>query len=252
MDAARVTYQRFFTRYRRLAGLSATAREASRELWTVYRLTVACLPTHRPLRRRRLGTTVVPAGQKWTAIADTTARRHATGQPVLVATRTLAASLEASAALAKARLQHRLLNAAEDQAEAEIISRAGETGQITIATNMAGRGADIPLGPGVAELGGLHVIVSELHEARRIDRQLFGRCARHGEPGSFQLVLGDDDALALNWPRWLRRALGRRSVYVLMRLAQRRIEGRNASLRHRLLQMEDTLDDVLAFSGARE
>jgi preprotein translocase subunit SecA len=252
MDAARVTYQRFFTRYRHLAGLTATAREAARELWTVYGLSVACLPTHRRLRRRRLRTMIAPGAQKWTVIANITARRHGTGQPVLVATRTLAASLEASAALAEAGLQHRLLNAAEDHAEAEIISRAGETGQITIATNMAGRGADIPLGPGVAELGGLHVIVSELHEARRIDRQLFGRCARHGEPGSFQLVLGDDDTLALNSPGWLRRAFGRRSVHVLMRLAQRRIEARNARLRHRLLQMEDTLDDVLAFSGVRE
>ncbi|MBV8796019.1 MAG: prepilin peptidase [Hyphomicrobiales bacterium] len=252
LDAARVTYQRFFTRYRRLAGLSATAREASQELWTVYRLSVACLPTHRPLRRQRLRTTVVPAKRKWTEIASATERRHASGQPVLVATRTLASSLEASAALTKVGLQHRLLNAAEDHAEAEIISHAGEMGQITIATNMAGRGADIPLGPGVAELGGLHVIVSELHEARRIDRQLFGRCARHGEPGSFQLVLGDDDALALNWPRWLRKAFGRRSVHFLMRLAQRNIEARNARLRRRLLQMEDTLDDVLAFSGARE
>jgi preprotein translocase subunit SecA len=94
--------------------------------------------------------------------------------------------VEASTALAKAGLQHRVLNAAEDHAEAEIISRAGEMEQIMIATNMAGRGADIPLGPGVADLGGLHVIVSELHQARRIDRQVFGRCARHGEPGSFQ------------------------------------------------------------------
>jgi preprotein translocase subunit SecA len=125
-------------------------------------------------------------------------------------------------------------------------------GRVTIATNMAGRGTDIPLGPGVAELGGLHVIVSELHEARRTDRQLFGRCARHGQPGGFQLALGEDDALALNWPRWLRRAFGQRFVYVLMRLAQRRIEARNARLRYRLLQMEDLLDDVLAFSGARE
>jgi preprotein translocase subunit SecA len=185
-------------------------------------------------------------------IAETTAPLHATGQPVLVATRTLAASVEASAALTKAGLHHRLLNAAQDYAEAEIISRAGEKGQITIATNMAGRGADIPLGPGVAELGGLRVIVSELHEARRIDRQLFGRCARHGQPGSFQLVLGEDDALALNWPRWLRRTFGRPFAYALMRLAQRGIETRNARLRYRLLQMEDTLDDVLAFSGARE
>jgi preprotein translocase subunit SecA len=233
LDAARVTYQRFFTRYRRLAGLTATASEASRELWTVYRLSVACLSTHRRLRRVRLRTAVFPAAQKWAAIAEETARRHATGQPVLVATRTLAASVEASAALAKAGLQHRLLNAAEDHAEAEIISRAGEMGQITIATNMAGRGADIPLGPGVADLGGLHVIVSELHEARRIDRQLFGRCARHGAPGSFQLVLGDDDALAMNWPRWSRRAFGRSFAYVLMRLTQRDIEARNARLRRR-------------------
>jgi preprotein translocase subunit SecA len=154
LDAARVTYQRFFTRYRRLAGLSAKAREASRELWTVCGLSVACLPTHRRLRRRSLRTTIVPAGQKWTAIAVSTARRHATGQPVLVAIRKLAASVEASAALAKAGLQHRLLNAAQDHVEAEIISHAGEMGQIMIATNMAGRRADIPLGLASRSLGG--------------------------------------------------------------------------------------------------
>jgi preprotein translocase subunit SecA len=252
IDRARLTYQRFFRRYRNLAGMTATANEVSRELWTVYGLRVARLPTHRPKRRLALPTLILPAGEKWPAIGAEIARMHALGQPVLLGTRTLAASVAASEALAERGLPHGLLNAAQDRGEAETLARAGEAGQITIATNMAGRGADIGLGVGVAALGGLHVIISELHEARRIDRQLAGRSARHGAPGSYRMMLGLDDALALQWPLWLRNIAGQRLMLFMMRVAQFRTEWRNARLRQQLLRVEDVLYDVLAFSGPRE
>ena len=129
---------------------------------------------------------------------------HGQGRPVLVGTRSVAASEYLSQLLTKAGLSHRVLNARQDQEEAEIIAQAGQRGQITVATNMAGRGTDILLGPGVKELGGLHVIATERHEARRIDRQLFGRSGRQGDPGSYESFasLEDDILLAFLTSHW--------------------------------------------------
>src|SRR5688500_19521826 len=182
---ARISYQRFFRRYLRIAGMTGTAREVARELWSVYRLPVVSIPTIRPVRRRRLTDQVhVGVDAKWNAIVESLRRLHAEGRPVLVGTRSVAASEHLSELLNASGLAHRVLNARQDQEEAEVIAGAGSRGQITVATNMAGRGTDIRLGPGVAELGGLHVICSELHDSARIDRQLMGRCARQGDPGT--------------------------------------------------------------------
>ncbi|MFA4969668.1 MAG: preprotein translocase subunit SecA, partial [Sulfuritalea sp.] len=179
---ARISYQRFFRRYLRVAGMTGTAREVARELWAVYRLPVVTIPTNRPVQRRQLPDLVfLTAAEKWAAIIDILSRWHTEGRPVLVGTSSVSASEHLSELLTLKGLKHQVLNARQDQEEAEVIAKAGERGRITVATNMAGRGTDIRLAPGVAELGGLHVLATERHDARRIDRQLFGRCGRQGD-----------------------------------------------------------------------
>ncbi len=260
---ARISYQRFFRRYLRLAGMTGTAREISGELWSVYRLGVVTIPTHRPPQRRRLPTRVYGNGAaKWRAVVERIRALHTDGRPVLVGTRSVAASEHLSALLEDAGLPHRVLNARQDQAEAEIVADAGQPGRITVATNMAGRGTDIHLGPGVAELGGLHVIATERHEARRIDRQLFGRCARQGDPGSFESLLAIDDELVSTYYRgFFTKLLGRAGTRgclvpgagaVVVARAQRAAERRHARMRRALLKMDEYLGNVLAFSGRPE
>jgi preprotein translocase subunit SecA len=261
---ARISYQRFFRRYLRLAGMTGTAREVAAELWAVYRLGVALVPTHRPLRRRLLGQRVLAdAPAKWRVVAEHTQAQHAAGRPVLVGTVSVAASEALSAALTAADIPHRVLNARQDADEAAIVAEAGAPGQVTVATNMAGRGTDIRLGAGVAELGGLHVIATARHEARRIDRQLIGRCARQGDPGSAEVITALDDEL-LAQGRWLglplagarRLPCGPRGcglvARLLQRLAQRAAEARHARIRRRLLRLDEQVGRLLAFSGRPE
>ncbi|MDX1654172.1 MAG: preprotein translocase subunit SecA [Candidatus Competibacteraceae bacterium] len=261
---ARLSYQQFFRRYLRLGGMTGTAREIAPELWSVYRLRVARVPTHRPCRRTLLPDRVYRReGQKWTAIVERVARLHARGRPVLVGTRSVAASEQLSLLLEQAGLPHRVLNARQDEEEAEIIAQAGEVGRITVATNMAGRGTDIRLGKGVVERGGLHVIASERHESRRIDRQLAGRCARQGDPGSFEAILSlEDELAALYCPLWLRAlaALGRGQQRplafwtgpVVFARVQRAAQRQHARTRRQLLRLDRHLGDLLAFSGRGE
>jgi preprotein translocase subunit SecA len=251
---ARISYQRFFRRYLHLAGMTGTAAEVAGELWSVYRLRVARIPTNRPVQRRHEGErTFATADGKWSAVLAAIERRHATGQPVLVGTRSVAASEHLSALLEKAGLPFQLLNARQDSQEAEIVSRAGESGRITVATNMAGRGTDIKLAPGIAELGGLHVICTERHDSGRIDRQLFGRCGRQGDPGSCEVFVSvADDLVKMHLkpasgralPEWLRRSA--------VALAQWRAERAHSQVRREMLEMEDQLGDQLAFSGRGE
>lgn len=262
---ARISYQRFFRRYLRLAGMTGTAREVAGELWSIYRLRVVTVPTNRPLKRNYLPDRVYPKAEKrWEAVVDRISEHHRKGRPVLIGTRSVAASEHLSRLLSDAGLPHNVLNARQDQEEAEIIARAGERARITVATNMAGRGTDIHLRPGVAELGGLHVIATERHEARRIDRQLFGRCGRQGDPGTNEAVVSLEDELATAYVnkvfQWVAAAVLRRPDAILARWigkilfyrAQRKAEQLHARMRHDLLKMDEQLGDALAFSGQPE
>jgi preprotein translocase subunit SecA len=262
---ARISYQRFYRRYLRLAGMTGTCREVAPELWSVYRLKVVTVPTNRPLQRqRRPDHLYVTADSKWNAILETIRELHAQGRPVLVGTRSVASSEQLSRMLEDAGLVHQVLNARKHDLEAEIIKHAGAPAAITVATNMAGRGTDIRLGEGVAELGGLHVITSERHEAGRIDRQLFGRCGRQGDPGSYQVIQSLEDELYTRYcpsvvarlagwrrqaapvltPAWLWRAVTRWS--------QRVAEREDARIRRDLMKLDENLGNILAFSGRPE
>jgi preprotein translocase subunit SecA len=253
---ARMTYQRFFRRYRRLAGLSGTLREVGAELWRVYRLPVVALPPHRADRKTWHPVRGYADGAaKWRAIAAEVARIHATGAPVLIGTRSVASAAHAAAVLTAAGLAPVVLSADQDAAEAEVVARAGAPGAITVATNMAGRGTDIALHPGVVALGGLHVVVSEPHESRRIDRQLAGRCGRQGDPGQVLRFVSLDDALMLGHGATGLRAmarLGSGAIRRLASLAQHRAERLHARLRRDLLRADDWLGDATAFTGAPE
>ena len=261
---ARMSYQRFFRRYLRLGGMTGTAREVAGELWSVYRLNVVRIPTNRPLRRKKLRDVVyLDSESKWRAILAEIRVLHGAGRPVLVGTRSVAASEHLSALLTRSRLQHRVLNARQDEEEAQIVAQAGQMNRITVATNMAGRGTDIKLAQDVEERGGLHVLATERHESHRIDRQLFGRSGRQGDSGSFQTILSLEDELMTDFYgawllRWLRRVCptGRPLPFVmggpLVWLAQSAAERHHSSARKDLLRMDDKLGDLLAFAGRLE
>jgi preprotein translocase subunit SecA len=259
---ARITYQRFFRRYLRLAGMTGTAREIAPELWSTYRLPVVSVPTNRPVQRRDLGQRVyVTADGKWSAVVERVREVAAAGRPVLVGTRSVGASDELSRRLTEAGLKHRLLNARQDKEEAEIVAQAGQQGWVTVATNMAGRGTDIRLGRGVEPLGGLHVIATELHESRRIDRQLYGRCGRQGDAGSFEAIVAVEDELSRLYlgrllagvvRRLARGSASRPLVRKLIRFAQARAERSHAAIRRDLLTLDEQVGDLLSFSGKGE
>jgi preprotein translocase subunit SecA len=261
---ARMSYQRFFRRYLRVAGMTGTCREVARELWSVYRLPVVTIPTNKPPKRRHLGDEVyATANEKWNAIVDTLKRLKANDRPVLVGTRSVLASEHLSGLLFGAGLQHKVLNARQDQEEAEIIARAGERGRITVATNMAGRGTDIRLAPGVAEIGGLHVLATEHHDARRVDRQLFGRSGRQGDPGSYQSIISlEDEVIQEVFGRHTSRLVerywneGKPLPYwlgvALVSIAQQIFERHHARVRSELLRIDEQVSDMLAFTGGPE
>ena len=261
---ARISYQRFFQRYLHLSGMTGTAREVRGELASVYGLAVVAVPTNRPPKRIYHPDRIFAGDeQKWEYVARRVAALHEAGVPVLIGTRSVAASETASAALAAHSLEHTLLSAKQDQAEAQVVAQAGQAGAITIATNMAGRGTDISLAEGVAEKGGLHVILTERHEAGRIDRQLAGRAARQGDPGSFEAVLSLDDALLLPVKDgivarliapWLRSdgSLAHRIRVAWIRYAQWRTERSQAAVRRHLLKSDRHMGKTLSFSGRPE
>ena len=260
-DNARMTYQRFARRYRRLSGLSGTLQEVASELSTVYNVRVARVPTYRPDRKTvRPPAGHVDAGAKWRAIVDRVAELHASGIPVLIGARTLAASERASVALRAAGLPHAVLNAAQDAAEAAIVAAAGRPGAITVATNMAGRGTDIRIDDEVAAAGGLRVIVSEAHEAGRIDRQLIGRCGRQGQKGEAEIHVALDDALLLRHclaserfiASMLASASGGRSISWAAKRAQRRSERLHTGMRRDMLRADTWIEDAIAFAGSPE
>ena len=248
-QAARVTVQDFFLRYEKLAGMTGTASSSARELYKIYKLRVVAVPTNRPAIRQRLDERVYGTAEaKWQAIVDEVIEVHATGRPILIGTRSIDKSEILSRMLSAAGIPHKVLNAHHVDVEAEIVAQAGQAGRVTVSTNMAGRGTDVKLGEGVAELGGLHVICTEMHDSARIDRQLIGRCGRQGDPGTYRQYLGLDDDILLNGlgPKASRKfkEQGERATGLLPRLggtfltAQRKIERRHYRDRKVMLYYE--------------
>jgi preprotein translocase subunit SecA len=261
---ARLTYQRLFRRYIRLAGMTGTAREVAGEINSIYGLDVVRIPLHRPSQRSYDRPQIFRTqADKWRAVADSVERLAiAAGRPVLIGTRSVKASEEVSAVLAERGIEHALLNAKQDQLESEVVALAGQPHRVTVATNMAGRGTDIQLGPGVAERGGLHVILTEYHESRRIDRQLFGRCARQGDPGSCEAIVSLNDEIYTVYAPATTALIARSATYnagvlaffhrALRVLAQSRAERRGAYIRLQNLAQDRRLERALAFSGRAE
>lgn len=238
--------------------MTGTAREVAAELHAVYGLEVVAIPTNKPGRRRVLPSICWPdENTKWHAVATAAKQYSQRGAPVLIGTRSLEASERLSAVLVSEGLPHRVLNARQDAEEAEIIAEAGQSGNITVATNMAGRGTDIRLGAGVPEAGGLHVILTEFHDSARIDRQLIGRCARQGDPGTACAMTAlDDDLFVRNGGLFfqLLKAAGRpRRSGIQLRLlrwiAQRNTSRIQARERRDTLAQDRSLDTMLGFAG---
>jgi len=248
--AARITIQDLFARWPHLAGMTGTIATSARELARTYDVDVAIVPTNRPAIRERLPTVVCgDYREKLERIVADVAAMHAVGRPVLIGTRSIDKSEDLSRLLEQAGLRHVVLNARHIDREAEIVAEAGQGGRITVSTNMAGRGTDIKLGEGVKELGGLHVICTELHDSARIDRQLAGRCGRQGDPGTWRQFLAlDDDILVQGYgPKRAARLAARLGGRVagrtaglerIFKRAQRRVEARHVRQRRLLEYVE--------------
>jgi len=257
---ARISFQRFFRMYRKLSGMTGTATEATSEFWQIYQLPVVRIPTNRPCIRKNLPTIVLPTeAAKWIRIVREIRRIHEIGRPILVGTRSVRASEHLSRLLKAENLDHQILNAVYHRQEAQIVAGAGQAGQITVATNMAGRGTDIKLGRGMAQLGGLHVLGAEPNESARIDRQLFGRGARQGDPGSAQGIFSLEDEIVARYAKRTAAYLRRRYantrsdtsstlVRSVFHLAQFRAERLALRRRRSVLRADHWLDEQLGFA----
>ena len=253
---ATITIQNYFRMYKKLAGMTGTAATEAEELYKVYKLEVTQIPTNKPMVRRDLPDLVYRTEQgKWDAVVQEVKDRNAKGQPVLIGTTSVEKSERLSDELRRHGIKHEVLNAKNHEREALIIAEAGQTGAVTLSTNMAGRGVDILLGEGITDLGGLHVIGTERHEARRIDNQLRGRSGRQGDPGSsrFYSSLQDDliRIFASDNVAGLMTRLGfddstpieSRMVTGAITQAQVKVEGRNFDIRKRALEFDDVLNN---------
>lgn len=259
-----ISYQRFFCRYLRLGGMSGTLSQVRREMRVVYQRRVVAVPTHKSCRRVDVGFTLHRReSEKWLAVLSEIVKIHASGQPVLVGTGSVHDSELLYSLLTRRGLPHQILNARRDLQEAQVVARAGRRGQITIATNMAGRGTDIKLGEGVEQLGGLHVIVTDCHEEHRVDRQLYGRCARQGDPGSVSTHSSlNDPVLQAFYPAAVLRfigvcmgrgqALGNSGSRFVVRGAQVILSFRCRVERREVMRNDEILGKMLAYTGKRE
>jgi preprotein translocase subunit SecA len=253
---ATITIQNYFRLYEKLAGMTGTAETEAAEFSDIYKLDVLPIPTNQPNSRVDLNDQVFKTRrEKFNAVVKKIAEAHEKGQPVLVGTASVDASETLSRLLKREKIEHQVLNAKYHRQEAEIISQAGQRGAVTVSTNMAGRGTDIKLGAGVADLGGLFVIGTERHESRRVDRQLRGRCARQGDPGLSQAFLSFEDDLMRNFAAAERmtqmmerfgmedgEALEHSWLNRSVETAQKRVEQRNYIWRKRVLDFDDVMN----------
>src|SRR2546425_2181417 len=253
---ATITIQNYFRLYQKLAGMTGTAETEAAEFHDIYKLDVNMIPTNRPVRRTDHNDRIYKTRrEKYNAVIKEIREAHAKTQPVLVGSVSVEASELLSRMLKREKIPHNVLNAKFHMQEAEIVARAGQPGTVTISTNMAGRGTDIKLGPGVPDLGGLFVLGTERHEARRIDRQLRGRCARQGDPGGSRFYVSFEDDLMRNFGAadrmtkimerfgledgqelehpWLNKSV---------ETAQKRVEQRNYLIRKRTLEFDDVMN----------
>ena len=251
---ATITFQNLFRMYKKLSGMTGTAKTEEEEFRNIYNMYVIQIPTNKPVIRKDMADLIFATKKdKYNAIIKEIKERHATGQPVLVGTIAIETSELISNMLKKERIKHEVLNAKNHAREAEIIAKAGEIGSVTIATNMAGRGTDIKLGEGVKELGGLCVIGTERHESRRIDNQLRGRAGRQGDPGYTQFFVSFEDDLMVRFGtdrfKDLLKAAGLGTTITLrsktmtknVESAQKKVEGNNFDIRKSLLQYDDVM-----------
>jgi len=249
---ATITYQNFFRLYKKLSGMTGTAKTEEEEFETIYNMKVICVPTNRPVVRKDDDDLIFATHDaKLVALVGAVKERHEKGQPVLIGTVSVESNEEISALLDKAGVPHEVLNAKNQAREAEIISHAGEQGAVTLATNMAGRGTDIKLGPGVVALGGLCVFGTERHESRRIDNQLRGRSGRQGDPGYSRFFVSFDDELMRRFaPDNVRKlftenlqndSYENRMLSNAVTNAQKQIEGKNFDIRKNLKDYDDVL-----------
>jgi preprotein translocase subunit SecA len=253
---ATITIQNYFRLYQKLAGMTGTAETEAAEFHDIYKLDVNMVPTNRPVRRTDNNDRIYKTRrEKYNAVIKEIKEAHSKTQPVLVGTVSVEASELLSRMLKREKIPHNVLNAKFHMQEAEIVARAGQPGTVTISTNMAGRGTDIKLGPGVTEMGGLMVIGTERHEARRIDRQLRGRCARQGDPGASRFYVSFEDDLMRNFgaadrmTRIMERfgleegqELEHRWLNKSVETAQKRVEQRNYLIRKRTLDFDDVMN----------
>jgi len=253
---ATITLQNYFKMYKKLAGMTGTAATEASEFEKIYKLGVVIIPTNRPLIRYNYPDLVFGTEkEKFDAVEEEIVRIHQTGRPILVGTTSIEKSEIISERLKMRGIKHEVLNAKQHEKEAYIIARAGQENAVTIATNMAGRGTDIILGPGVAEKGGLHIIGTERHEARRIDNQLKGRAGRQGDPGSSQFFLSlEDDLFKKFAPPWIRSALVKlglsngqaiqsKMVTRAIQKAQKNVESYNFDIRKNLVEYDEVMNE---------
>ncbi len=252
---ATITIQNYFRLYKKLGGMTGTAETEASEFLDIYKLGVSVIPTNRVVARKDANDSVYKTRrQKYDAAVKEIQEIHQQGRPILVGTISVEVSELLSRLLKRAGIIHSVLNAKFHQQEAEIVARAGQRGSVTIATNMAGRGTDIKLGPGIADLGGLHVIGTERHESRRIDRQLRGRCARQGDPGSSHFFISlEDDLMRLFGSEKIVKYMERMGMEEGQELehpvlnhsigqAQKRVEEHNFQIRKRTLEYDDVMN----------
>jgi preprotein translocase subunit SecA len=253
---ASITFQNFFKLYDKLAGMTGTALTEAGEFLKIYGLNVVAIPTNRPIRRDDLDDKIyADQSDKYRAVVDEIKDVHASGRPILVGTTSIEVSEKVSKILERNGIEHNVLNAKHHEREAEIITNAGQRNAVTIATNMAGRGTDIKLGKGIADAGGLHVLGTERHEARRIDNQLRGRGGRQGDPGSTRFFLALDDDLMRRFASdniaSLLKKLGLKDGQAIehkwinksIANAQKKVENRNFEIRKSLLEYDNVMNE---------